>query len=206
MREGRLEKAGHYLRVASENARISGDRSREMSAEIMAGHLAILEGRHEEAVEHHSAALELHRTLGAASHADEAALLDRVGYALILCGRIGEGVARLRSSLQASRRSGNVDEQAEAHVELAFAFLTADKRAACERHALRAISLAAAERHATVQKNATYMLMELSLRSGQEGDFERWFTRLQALLPDVKLSRDFFRIFDISDVINMKEF
>jgi hypothetical protein len=48
--------------------------------------------------------------------------------------------------------------------------------------------------------------MELSLRSGREEDFERWFSRLQDLLPEVKLSKDFFRIFDISDVINMKEF
>ena len=60
--------------------------------------------------------------------------------------------------------------------------------------------------YATIQKNATFILMELALRSGREEDFDRWFARLQELLPDVKLSKDFFRIFDISDVINMKEF
>ena len=206
MRDGRLEKAGHYLRLATENARTSRDGSREMSAEVLAGHLAILEGRHEDAVAHHQAALTLHRSLGEASHTDEAALLDRVGYALILAGRVAEGVQHLRKSLQASRRSGNVHERAEAQVDLTFAFLTADKRAAAERHGLQALALATSSGYATIQKNATFILMELALRTGREGDFDRWFDRLQALLPDVKLSRDFFKIFDISDVINMKEF
>jgi len=206
MREGRLEKAAHYVRVAVENARLAEDASREMSAEIMAGHLAIMEGRHDEAVEHHSAALALHRQAGADGRADEASLLDRVGYAMILAGRVGEGVGLLRKSLQASRRSGNIHERAEAHVDLAFAFLTVDKRFAAERHGLHAFALATSNGYATIQKNATFILMELALRSGREEDFDRWFARLQELLPDVKLSKDFFRIFDISDVINMKEF
>jgi len=50
------------------------------------------------------------------------------------------------------------------------------------------------------------VLMEVSLRANRGEDFERYFTRLQEQLPDVKLSRDFFRIFDISDVISLKEF
>ena len=48
--------------------------------------------------------------------------------------------------------------------------------------------------------------MELSLREDRTTDFDDYFEHLQDMLPDVRLSRDFFRIFDISDVINLKEF
>lgn len=206
MREGRLEKAGHYLRLAAENAERAGDASRVMSARIMQGHLAVMEGRHDEAVAHHAAALAVQRELGPASRATEAAVLERLGYAQVLAGRIGDGIASLRRSLQDSRRSGNVHEQAVAHEDLAFAFLLAGKNAASERHALRSLGMAATLGYPATVKNATFILMELALRGGRDADFERWFARLQDLLPDVRLSRDFFRIFDLSDVINLKEF
>ena len=206
MRESRLEKAGHYLKLAIESARTAGDESREMSARTMQGHLAVMEGRHDEAVGHHAAALEIHRRVGPAAAAVEAALLDRLGHAQVLAGSTLEGVKTLRRSLLASRKAGNSHEQAEAHVDLAFAFLLAGKNAASERHALQALAIATANEHAAILKHATFILMELALRDGSEPAFERWFARLQALLPDVRLSRDFFRIFDISDVINLKEF
>ena len=206
MREGRLEKAGHYVRVALENAERAGDTTRVISTRGLQGHLAVMEGRHDEAVEHLSSALALQRSLASECLVSEGTLLERLGYAQVLAGRIGPGVASLRQSLQQSRRSGSAYEQAEAHVDLAFAFLLAGKNGASERHALKSLALATTCGYPTTVKNATFILMELALRGDRDADFERWFARLEALLPDVRLSRDFFRIFDLSDVINLKEF
>ena len=102
--------------------------------------------------------------------------------------------------------SGNTWSRAEAHVDLGFGFLLAERNGSAERHALRAMALAVAHGYPSIRKSSTYVLMETALRTGRSDDFDRWFRQLQELLPDVKLSQDFFRIFDISDVINLKEF
>jgi tetratricopeptide (TPR) repeat protein len=206
MHEGKLEKAGHYAHMALQAARSCGDISREMSACTMQGHLAVMEGRHDDAVGHHTRALEVFAQIGGETSVDEGALRDRLGYAQLLAGQILPGIKSLRLAARSARRADNQHELAEAHVDLAFGFMLADKRSASERHAIHSLALAKTCGFPTILKNSTFILMELSLRSGREHDFDRWFDRLQELLPDVQLSRDFFPIFDISDVINLKEF
>lgn len=206
MKEGRLEKSAHYLRIGMNDARKTGDRNREVTALTMQGHLAVMNGKHAEGEELYASALEVRRSLGADGVHDEAVLLDFLGYAQLLGGSTARGLWTLRKSLNAAARGGNTWCVAEAHGDLAFGFLLSERNRPAERHALRALALAVEHGYPQVRRAGTFVLMEVALRSGRDSDFERFFRELQALMPDVKLSQDFFRIFDISDVINLKEF
>ncbi len=206
MREGRLEKSAHYLRLAVNQAREAGDEGRTVSALTMQGHLAIMLGQHADAVSAYAEAVERRAALGDASPVDEGVLLDKLGYAQLLDGQLGTGLRTLRRALRSCESRGNSWGRAEAHVDLGFGFLLGGKNLAAERHALAALALAVAHGYPAIRKSGTFVLMEVALRDGRERDFDRWFTQLQDLLPDVRLSRDFFRIFDISDVVSLKEF
>jgi tetratricopeptide (TPR) repeat protein len=204
MKEGNHGKAGHYLRLGLDSARRAEDASREMSALTMQGHLSVVTGSHAQAVDSYTAALEIAERLASPAIPT---LLDQLGYAHLVAGDLAPGMWTLRRAAAKARATQNDWLLAEVHVDLAFGFLLAEKNPSAERHALQAFAMSTQlGEHPAVHKNAVFILMELSLRGNREEDFSRWFTKLQALMPDVKLSPDFFRIFDVSDVINLKEF
>lgn len=206
MKEGRLEKSAHYLRLGLEQARLAEDDGRVVFALTMQGHIAVMEGRHAEAVSLYAEAIDLRTRLGERSSHDLGVLLDKLGYAQLLAGRIPEGLWSLKRSLRHAERHDNTWGRAEAHVDLAFGFLLGERNSSAEDHALKALALALPNGYTAIRKSGTYVLMEVALRTGRSDEFERWFHQLQELLPDLKLSPSFFRIFDISDVINLKEF
>jgi len=205
LKEGRLEKAGHYLTLALESARQADDAGREVSALTMQGHLAGLDGRYSDAVAAYAAAIERRNTLGADGYTDLAIMLDKLGHAQLLAGDVRTGLWTLRRSLALARLHGNEWAIAEARADLAFGFLLAERNDTARRQALLALEMAFRSGYEALRKASVYVLMEVALREGQDHDFERWFVELQGMMPDVKLSRDFFRIFDISDVISLKE-
>jgi hypothetical protein len=47
--------------------------------------------------------------------------------------------------------------------------------------------------------------MEAAIRHDDLTRFDHYFDRLQEFFPDVKLSRSFFRMFDITDILNLRE-
>ena len=207
MKEGRLEKSAHYLTTALDQARVAADGRAEASALGLRGHLAVLGGHHADAVVAYTAALAV--ALGRAPQADAGELCyleDNLGYAQLLAGQVPAGVRTLRRSLRLATSAGNLRVEAEAHKDIAFGFMLGERHASAERHGLAALRLAKEHGYPSVLKNSYYVLMELALRTNRGDDFEQYFDRLQQLLPEVRLSRDFFRIFDISDVINVKEF
>lgn len=208
MKDGRLERAATYVRTSLEHARQCRDRWQEGWSLIMRGHLGVLTGRHEEAVEHYQQALALHELLptGDRQRHALAAVLDNLGYAMLLADRLPEGLRALRRGLRVARAEQASRLVAEIEKDMAFGFLLADRNPTAENRALRALELAEREGYDDVRRNCCYLLMELSLRQEKSADFEEYFQRLQALMPGVRLSRSFFRIFDISDVINLKEF
>jgi tetratricopeptide (TPR) repeat protein len=205
LREGLLEKAAHYLKLAVESARQAADVAREICAMAMQGHLAGMEGRYADAVMAYAAAVELRAGITEGAVADMAVLLDKLGHAQLLAGDVAKGLWTLRRSLALARQRQNEWAIAEARVDLAFGFLLAERNATARREALLALEMACRHGYEGLRKASAYVLMEVALREGQERDFERWFAELQGLMPGVRLSRDFFRIFDISDVISLKE-
>ena len=203
MKEGNHGKAAHYLRVGLDFARRAEDPSRELSALTMQGHLSVVTGSHSQAVDSYAEALAIAERLESPTIPS---LLDQLGYARLVAGDVPAGMWTLRRAASKARAIDNDWLLAEVHVDLAFGFLLAEKNAAAERHGLKAFAMSSQLGQPAVHKNAVFILMELSLRGNREEDFSRWFAKLQALMPDVKLSPDFFRIFDVSDVINLKEF
>lgn len=214
MHQGKLDKAADYLRVAGENAQQAGDRCREGWVLNVQGNLAVIRGTYDDAVDAYSRSLE---TFEAATREDastppqtvghfRATGLDNLGYAQLLSGAHGEGLRTLRSARHLARRVGSERLVAEIEKDLSFGFLLGHRDPASERHALEALRLA--ERHGfpTVRQSCYYLLMELALRQSRDADFDVYFDRLQESLPGVELSREFFRIFDLSDVVNLKEF
>jgi tetratricopeptide (TPR) repeat protein len=205
MRENHLKKAAHYLRMGIEHAQRAGDGARVVSALTMQGHIALMEGRNEEAVASYSEALERHASLGDSTVHDVAVLLDHLGYAQVLAGDRVRGLWTLKRSLRRAESTQNTHGRAEAHSDIAFGLLLSSRNEGAERHSLRALALAVEHGYMDIRKSSTFVLMEIALRR-ESPDFDRWFAELQRLMPEVKLSRDFFKIFDISDVINLKEF
>ena len=208
LREGRLERSETYLRTSLAHARQCEDRWHEGWVLFMQGHVAVLGGEHATAVERYGEALDIQTPLqdAGSGRASLAMLLDNLGYAELLAGSLVTGLKHLRASVGLARQQGNVWQEAEAEKDLAFGFLLGDKLAAAERHGVKALGLATDQGYEQVLRNACYLLMEISLRQDRDRDFETYFERLQALMPEMTLSRDFFRMFDISDVINLKEF
>lgn len=213
MKEGRLERASQYLRTAVDAAREAGEPRREAAAMVLQGHLAIHESRNADAETAYLEALARYREVASQPSASAvvdvraslAAVHDYVGYSRILLGRHAAGLRSLRHGLALARAAQASRVEAEIEKDAAFCLLLADKNLAAERHALRALALAQTHDFPAIMKNTTYILMELSLRSERGHDFDHWFQRLQSQMPDVRLSPDFFRLFDISDVINLKE-
>jgi tetratricopeptide (TPR) repeat protein len=217
MHEGRLDKAAHYLRMAGEQARLAGDRQREGWVLNVQGNLAIVSGRYADAIDSYQRSIDIfeaalaetidvHGSIPGWADKTRATRLDNLGYAQVLAQHLGEGLRTLRRARVSARRADNTRLLAEIEKDLAFGFLLGHSNTAAERHALRALGLAQDNGYASVVQSSYYLLMELALRRSLGTDFDRWFDRLQATMPDVRLSRDFFRIFDLSDVVNLKEF
>lgn len=208
LREGKLERSQTYLRTSLDQARQCGDEWHEGLTLLMQGRVQILVGDHAQAVSSYDAARRLHEPVQDPSvgRASLSSILNDLGYAELLTGELFRGLRHLHQSLRLARATGNLRIEAEAEKDLAFGFLLGDKLSAAERHGVKALGLATDHGYDTVLRNACYLLMEVSLRQDRDRDFEGYFDRLQSLMPEMKLSRDFFRMFDISDVINLKEF
>jgi tetratricopeptide (TPR) repeat protein len=208
LREGRFERSKTYLKTSLDQARQCGDLWHEGLTMLMQGHLEVLSGDHAGAVESYDAARVLHESVqdAQAGRSSLCSIMDNLGYAELLTGDLAKGLRHLHVSKRLAIASGNLRVEAEAEKDLAFGFLLGDKLSAAERHGAKALGLATDHGYDTVLRNACYLLMEISLRQDRDRDFEGYFDRLQSLMPEMKLSRDFFRMFDISDVINLKEF
>ena len=83
MREGRLERSETYLRTSLEQARQCEDGWHEGWTLLMQGHLAVLGGEHQDAVDRYAEALDIHAPLQdpESGRVSLSAILDNLGYA-----------------------------------------------------------------------------------------------------------------------------
>ena len=72
-------------------------------------------------------------------------------------------------------------------------------------YANRGLVLATEMGYEYITKNCYYMLMEISIRGNDDESFNVYFEKLQERYPDTELSKSFFRAFDITDIISLKE-
>ncbi|MEM7244866.1 MAG: tetratricopeptide repeat protein [Acidobacteriota bacterium] len=209
VRQGRYEKAHNYLQTCLEQARLTEDPWQEGWALVLQGHSLVLQGQPEDALEPYRRAIDVHQNLPLDGptplEGTLASVIDFLGHAQVLAGQVPAGIGTLHKARQLTIAAGHRRLLGEVEVDLGFAFLLADRPRAGHRHATRALDVALEGKYQELERNSTYLLMELSLRLGRDDEFLSHFERLQALTPGMKLSPDFFRLFDVSDLVTLKE-
>ena len=88
---------------------------------------------------------------------------------------------------------------------MSYGFILKNHLQRAEKMALRALGVATQHEFTDIVKNCYFLLMEAAIRRGEQAKFDLYFDRLQELFPEVRLSRSFFRMFDITDILNLKE-
>jgi hypothetical protein len=88
---------------------------------------------------------------------------------------------------------------------MSYGFILKNHLQRAEKMALRALGVATQHAFTDIVKNCYFLLMEAAIRRGEQAKFDLYFDRLQELFPEVRLSRSFFRMFDITDILNLKE-
>jgi len=204
LKKHRAEKAREYLRIAEERALRSGWRNLEANAANQLGNVHLMLGAHEEAAESYTTAVGIYSELPGAVY-QRAAALDNRGYIYLLLGRYREGFQDLRQALTLAEEASSPRTIASACQDMSYGFVLRNHLQRAEKMALRALSVATRHGFADIVKNCYFLLMEGAIRRDEQAKFDLYFDRLQELFPEVRLSRSFFRMFDITDILNLKE-
>lgn len=203
-KEQNYEKSLQYLGIARERAEDAGDWKLQTSALIEIGNLHLACGESELSLEEYRAAIEMLQD-------QEDAFFERAhcrkneGYVLALLGRFKESFEALRQAREISEREGYPWILACTLQDQAYAFLLRNHLRRAEKAALRAATVSRDHAYLEVMKNAYFILMEVAIRQDESAKFDRYFDKLQELMPEVRLSRSFFRMFDITDILNLRE-
>lgn len=135
-----------------------------------------------------------------------AMVTDNVGYVLVLMGRSREGQLHLESALERATALGLTDLVAEAGSDLCFAHLQEGELDLAERHGLRALEIAERQDLPFFRRNCYYLLGEIASRRGDEPEADRWFRKLGEFYPQVAMLGEFLKEYDVSQLVNLKEF
>ena len=200
----RLEKAREYLRVAEERGIRCGWHHLRANTANQLGNVHLMMGAHEEAAEAYTTAIGIYSELPVAAY-QRAAALDNRGYVYVLLGRYREGFRDLRQALALAEEANNPRTIASACQDMAYGFIIRNHLQRGEKMALRALGVATKHSFSDIVKNCYFLLMESAIRRDEQAKFDLYFDRLQELFPEVRLSRSFFRMFDITDILNLKE-
>lgn len=203
-REQNFERALQYLGIARQRASAAGDRKLETSAHIGVGNIRLNLGEHEEALACYEQAAAL---IGDDPEARMEWAVNRKneGYVLALMGRFREAFAALNEALAIARDEDNSWVVALTYQDQAYAYLLRNHLRRAEKAALHAIAVSRKHGYADVMKNACFIVMEVSIRQDESAKFDLYFEKLQDLMPNIRLSKSFFRMFDITDILNLRE-
>lgn len=199
------ERALEYLKISLDRARRAGARKVEAESLNLRANIAVLSGDYPGAGLQYEEALKIYRELGEEGSFVYQLILENRGYALLLEGDNSRAISLMAESLRNAERNGQHRVIAVASQDLGYAMLLSNRIKRAETYASRALSEAMKHRYSDVVKNSLFLLMEISLRQEDEAKFDHFFDRLQVMFPEIKLSRSFFKMFDISDIITLKE-
>lgn len=211
------EKALRFARLALEKSRGMADSlpASEVSLRMHSslGLIAAVYGNQsylEDSLSHYEqalAVLEENPLAEAAHHAFYwSAYQDAIGYTLVLLGRLQEGRLRLEAAHERTRAFGITDLVAEVAADLCFCHLQLGRLEQARIYGEAALEIAEAQRLDRLRRNCYYLLGEIGSREGDEEAAETWFGKLGQLYPQVPFLGEFLRQYDISSMINLKEF
>lgn len=204
------EKAHRFARLALEKALELGQPLQVFSCRTLLGLLYLNQSYLEEALEHYEAALDLleanPRDEGAEQAYYWALTTDNIGYVLVLQGRLREGRLKLEAAHERARNLGITDLVAEIATDLCFVHLRLGELEEARRHGERALEMAEEHGYDFFRRNCYYLLGEVASRSGDEAAADDYFRRLGEFYPQFAFLGDFLKEFDVSSMINLKEF
>lgn len=196
-----------YARLACDRAAALDPARRSSSFNLIANFL-VSECRFDEALETYAEAEREVASLGAAEPASRlrAAVIGyNVGYCRVMTGAPRTGLANLYRSLRTLIRLGAARHQMAARLDLAFALLEAGSPGLAERHAVRALALAARFEDAAARKNALYLAGAAATAKKDEFAARRWFGELQGeFFPDADYLPELLLRVDVRQLVNLR--
>jgi tetratricopeptide (TPR) repeat protein len=204
------EKALRFARLSLEKARLTDDPLRLHSALSLLGAVYGNQSYLDEALDHYEQALailEEHPLPEPAHHAFYwAAAMDWIGYTLVLSGRHQEGRIKLEQAHERARAFGITDLVAEIGSDLCFACLQLGRLEQARMFGESALEIAESQSLDHLRRNCYYLLGETCSRLGDDEAADEHFRKLGEFYPQLPFLSEFLRQYDISAMINLKEF
>jgi tetratricopeptide (TPR) repeat protein len=204
------EKALRFAHLSLAKAEALGDPKRLHAALALVGNVHGNRSYLDEALRYFEQAfviLEEHEIDDPAQHAFYwTAYKDSIGYTLTLTGRAEEGRLHLEEALEKARTFGITDLVAETSADLCFACLQIGRLEEARMAGDAALEIAVASGHQQLQRNCYYLLGECASRAGDTAASRDYFQRLSRFYPQVPFLAEFLESYDISSMINLKEF
>ena len=204
------EKAHRFARLALEKATELGQPLQIFSCRTLLGLLYLNQSYLDESLEHYEAALALLEEHPLDEPGEQAyywaLTTDNIGYVLVLQGALDEGLLRLEAAHERARNLGITDLVAEIATDLCFVHLRRDELDEARRHGEAALAMAEEHGYDFFRRNCYYLLGEVASRSGEDAKADEYFGRLAEFYPQFAFLGDFLREYDISSMINLKEF
>ena len=204
------EKALRFARLALEKSRTMGDPLRLHSSLGLMGAVYGNQSYLEDSLAHYEQALEVleENPLDEAAHHAFywSAYQDSIGYTLVLMGRLQEGRLRLEAAHDRSRAFGITDLVAEVTSDLCFCHLQLGRLEQARIYGEASLEIAESQALDRLRRNCYYLLGETCSRQGDDEASADYFAKLAKFYPQVPFLGEFLRQYDISSMINLKEF
>lgn len=204
------EKAMRYARLSLEKSRSLGQPLLIASELALVGNVLANQSYFEQAIGHYEEALRLLEESPLETAAHQAfywgTITDSVGYALLLLGKVEEGRLRLQQAHERALQFGITDLVAETASDLCFAALQQGDLDEATRHGEEGLAIADEQGYHHLRRNFYYLLGEVASRRGDDDAADRYFAKLGEFFPHVPFIGQFLREYDISGLVNLKEF
>lgn len=201
--EGNLERALAYARRARELSEVCGDTRTRFHSANQHGVLALRQSRFPEAAESFSLALELAPEVGV-DELSVAIARDNLGYCLMCTGQSQEGLSLCQDAAATIEKLGSRQYLAEVYQDLCYGHLQLAEFDTALSVGQKALELAREYGYEDIERNVLMLLADAALDAGQEELGNFYLRQLGRYYPDFRGMEQFFRAFNVREVINLK--
>lgn len=201
--EGNLERALAYARRARELSEVCGDARTRFHSANQHGVLALRQSRFPEAADSFALALELAPQVGVDA-LSVAIARDNLGYCLMCTGQSEEGLSLCQDAAATIEKLGSRQYLAEVYQDLCYGHLQLADFETALRLGQKALELAREFGYEDIERNVLMLLADAALDAGREELGEFYLRQLGRYYPDFRGMEQFFRAFNVREVINLK--
>lgn len=201
--EGNLERALAYARRAQELSEVCGDARTRFHSANQHGVLALRQSRFPEAADSFALALELAPQVGVDA-LSVAIARDNLGYCLMCTGQSEEGLRLCQDAAATIEKLGSRQYLAEVYQDLCYGHLQLADFETALRLGQKALELAREFGYEDIERNVLMLLADAALDAGREELGEFYLRQLGRYYPDFRGMEQFFRAFNVREVINLK--